>query len=79
MKAFVPTAALAIATTFGTASTGTAIATLSGAAHAPQIQELPASAEKIEFSVSNESKHSIKYTCSFSQVVSFEECVRSIR
>lgn len=30
--AFAPTAALAVATTFGTASTGTAIATLSGAA-----------------------------------------------
>lgn len=32
VAAFAPTAALAIATTFGTASTGTAIATLSGAA-----------------------------------------------
>ena len=32
MAAFGPTAAMAIATTFGTASTGTAIATLSGAA-----------------------------------------------
>lgn len=32
VAAFAPTAALAVATTFGTASTGTAIATLSGAA-----------------------------------------------
>ncbi|MGW8444460.1 hypothetical protein ACWGXJ_26515 [Paenibacillus sp. S33] len=32
VAAFGPTVALAIATTFGTASTGTAIATLSGAA-----------------------------------------------
>ncbi|WP_350310072.1 DUF1795 domain-containing protein [Enterobacter sichuanensis] len=52
MEAFVPTAALAIATTYGTASTGTAIATLSGAAHAPQMQELSAREEKIEFIVS---------------------------
>lgn len=75
VEVFAPAAALAIATTFGTASIGTAIVTLSGAAHAPSDAGVVSPLRKDRIHHLG-GKHCINYAYSFSRAFSSEKNVR---